>query len=430
MFKRIKVQGKLNLPLVIFISVMVVLIAFLFLYIGITSDFVSSRTKSEIFGFIALIAIFIPIWLKNATSEEEYVSELILDDNSLKILYKGKNSEHTEEILLNDIRSVDVLLNANNVRTGKSTSLFCETIVTISIKSGEEISFTENPTASFSFCSYAFMLRLLDIARYLPNFRYEVEGNSEVAKLDVQNYAQYGKRLPFLKREYIAFKRYPVWARIILFCCFTAFIGCMGLLIYLNFPSFLNSADKEYISYIENGYKYYQDDLYDKSLSEYSKALNIHDDDSTLYYYRALSYYYNKQYEKTIQEAQKGISVLDKKSLYHNAKKWRFAKNDIGLYTTLGDAERKLGNYQNAIKAYDYVVENVKYTYTDVYFQRGKCKYYLNEKPSALSDFFKHKNIIEQYLYDQSQSEYKALYPTYTSEDLDRISKWIEACHR
>lgn len=428
MIKKIKVQSRLSLAAAILISLFLILLAAGFLYIAHTTDFVSSSSKGKIYGFIGLLAFFIPIWLKNAQDEDEYVSDLEVDDNNLTIIYKRKNLQRTKTIALEDIKSVKATLNANYSKTSKSIMLFCETTVKIKTKNEDSIVFTENPTASLSFCSYSFMLRLLSIAKYLPNFSFNVDGSAEDVKQDVQYYSIHGRRLSFFKRQYILFKKYPTSARIFLFALLIPVILMFGLLIYLYLPPFLSSSDKEYLSYMEQGYKYYQNNDYSNSIAEYDKALNLHDDDSTLYYYKGLSYYYDKQYENASQEAQKGINVLDKKSAYYRVKNYKFAHNNIGLYSLLGDSEKKLNNYAKAKEAYSYVVDHVKYTYTDVYFERGQCEFYLNEKEAALNDFYKHKQIIEKYLEEQANSEYKDKYPTYTNKDIENINLWIEAC--
>ena len=426
MMKHIKVQSRLSLMAAIIISLFLILIAIGFIYIAHTADYVSSGSKGKIYGFIGFLAFFIPIWFKNAQDEDEYVSELMVDDNSLTLFYKSKNSNRTTTIPLEDINSVHAKLNANYTQTGKSKMLSCETIVTIKTKNNGTIVFIENPTANISFCSYDFMLRLLTISKYLPNFTYTVEGNAEDTKQDISHFAKFGKRLSFFKRAYINYKQYPVGYRILIFFFLIPLVVSIGVLIYLYFPPFLSSSDKEYLSYMEQGYKYYQNDDYENSIAEYDKALNLHDDDSTLYYYKGLSYYYDKQYEKASEEAEKGINVLNKKSAYYRAKNYKFAHNDIGLYSLLGDSEKKLKNYAKAKSAYTYVIDHVKYTYTDVYFERGQCEFYLNEKEAALNDFYKHKQIIEKYLEDQENSEYKDKYPTYTNKDIENINLWIE----
>ena len=429
MLKKIKVQSRLSLVAAVLLSLFFIILCIVFVYIAYTSDFVSSRTKGDIYGFIGTLAIFIPLWLNSAQDDSEYVSDLLLDDKALTIIYTQKNLKRSKIIPIENISSVQAKLNANYVKTGKSTTLFCETTVTIKTKDKNDIVFSENPTASISFCNYSFMLRLLSIAKYLPYFTFKVNGNADDVKQDLKYYSIYGKRLSFFKRQYIIFKKYPIGYRILICLFFIPLIISIGVLIYLYFPPVLSSSDKEYLSYMEQGYKYYQNDDYENSIAEYDKAQNIHDNDSTLYYYKGLSYYYDRQFEKASEEAEKGINVLNKKSAYYRAKNFKLANNDIGLYSLLGDSEKKLKNYSKAKSAYTYVINHVKYTYTDVYFERGQCEFYLNEKESALNDFYKHKQIIEKYLEDQANSEYKDKYPTYSNKDLENINLWIAACN-
>ena len=427
MIKRIKVQSKLPMAVVVIISAIIIAVVGVLAYLVMTSNDVSYRVEGDLFALIAMIAIFIPLWIKHASSQEEYVSELIIDDETLSLLYKNNKGTRVHRINLDDIVSIKAVLDANNVRTGKSVSFFCQTEVTISTKDNK-VSFIENPTASLSFCNYTFLLRLLDNAKYLPNFKYTVKGNSELTKKDIEHYAQFGKRLSAFKKLRYDFKQYPVFLKVIMSLFLLFMIADIGFILFLNIHLPVSNIDKEYLSYIEQGYKYYQDDLYDKSIQEYDKALTFHDNDSKLYYYRALTYYYNKQYKQAKNEAKKGISCLKRKSVYDNVKHFHFSKSDIGLYTTLGNSESKLGNYENAIKAYDYIIKKGYSKHNGIYLKRGICKYYLNDKSSALEDFYEEKQIIKEYLHEQKYTQYKDLYPMYSEKDLQNVEHWIDAC--
>lgn len=424
--KKILVQEKLTLAKAIAL-IAIVLVAAAFLVFVAAKDFVSAHTRYEIYGFITFAAIIVPIWWSSA-KKGVYVSELILDNEALTLVYNLDNNIIKQDVInLKDINSIHAKLIANRVQTGKTTSLFCETEVQIDTKSNGLVSFTEEPTASFSFCSYSFMLRLLSFAKNLPNFTYEVEGNVDSVKEDVKHYAIYGKRLSYFKREWINFMQMPLISRVVTFICSVVLIFGVCFLAYFIMPSFSTSEDKEYISLIETGYELYRNNMCDEAIEEFDKALKIHSDDHSLYYYRALAYKKNKQYEKAIDEANKGIAVLDKKSVYDVVKKHIDSKDDIGLYTVIGDCNKKLKRYEEAKNAYDYVAANVRYVYTDVYFERGQCEYYLNRKEQALGDFYRHRTIIRNYLQDQASCKYKAKYPTYTQKSLSNIEKWIQA---
>ena len=210
--KKILVQEKLTLAKAI-IFIVCVLILGAFLAFVATKDYISARMRYEIFGFIAAAAVIIPMWWSNA-KKGLYVSELILDNEALTIVYNLDNNVIKQEVInLKDIKSVHAKLIANRVQTGRTTSLFCETEVQIDTTTNGLVSFTEEPTASLSFCGYSFMLRLLSFAKDLPNFTYEVEGNVESVKEDVKYFAMYGRRLSYFKREWINFMQMPLLSR-------------------------------------------------------------------------------------------------------------------------------------------------------------------------------------------------------------------------
>ncbi len=421
--KKILVQKQLTIAAALLISLFIIALGILFIFF-VFNGYLNFHNKLEVMGFIGAAAFFIPLWLSNANSNKRYVSELILSDDTLTVVYRKKNNIVKEKaIKLTDIESVHAKLNANRAKISNSIFLFCETEVKIRTKDDKTISFKENPTARLTFCSYDFMLRFIKFAKNLPNFTYEVIGNSEAAKEDVKHYAMYGRRISYFKREWINFMQLDAQSRRLITTLFVLFFFCIGFVFYifLLVPNIQLFTKNEYVSFIDHGYELYQNNLYEQSLREYDKALNIHDDDYRLYYYRALSYEKNKQYEKAIIEANKGIAVLDKKSAYHNAKRKIFVKkDDVGLYDVVGDCNKKLKRYEEAKKAFDYVIENVRYAYTDAYFKRGQCEFYLNQKEAALRDFYRHKRIIEKSI--------QAGYSVYNQNHLTNINKWIEAC--
>lgn len=107
---------------------------------------------------------------------------------------------------------------------------------------------------------------------------------------------------------------------------------------------------------------------------------------------------------------------------------WQFhskRKIFIVLYTLLGDCNRKLKNFKEAKQDYTYVVDNVKYQYSNAKFYRGICEYYLGEKYEALNDFTAYKEMLEKFFYDEAKREFKL--KTYSQKDLNNINEWIRA---
>ena len=200
--------------------------------------------------------------------------------------------------------------------------------------------------------------------------------------------------------------------------------------IYMITPNFSNTGEKEYASIVENGYTYFQNNMYSRALIEYDKALDINNEDHVLYYYRALVFEHEGKYDKAIQEAEKGIQYIDKNSVYFKVKNYKFIKDDICLYDTLANCYMQLKEYNKAISALNYIEKHNKYKFTDVYFKRGMCEFYMNQKNKALDDFEKHRDIIFDYIAEQESSEYKAMYPTYTQKDVANINNWIRATRK
>lgn len=266
------------------------------------------------------------------------------------------------------------------------------------------------------------LYKLACYAKFMQGFEYNINGSSKSLR----------KRLEKNFKKIIEndYKLPPslLIPELFLYLLYGIFALSVGFVFYMQIPAHTNDIDKEYTSYVETGYSYFQNGRYYDALKEYDKALNINSEDHVLYYYRALAYEYSKQYDKAIVEANKGIEYINSKSTFNDARNVKLVKNDIGLYTTLTDCYMETKRYDEALNAINYVIDHVKYKYTDAYFKRGMCKFYLGDKAGALADFFKHREIINMYLEDQANSEYKAAYPTYTNENLENINLWINAC--
>lgn len=208
------------------------LIATILIYIATTSDFISPHVKNQIIGFFGAIAIGVPIWIKNMELKEEYVSDIFIDKTFLGLIYKQGKNIRIEKIPLKEITSFKATLEANNIATGKHISIICKTFVIICAKNRNPVVFMQNPAINFSFCNYSFLLRLLDNAKYIPNFSYKIEGNSNICKQDIRNYVLNGKRLPFYQRELLILKQYPLISKIIFALFLIPFVIFLCMVIF------------------------------------------------------------------------------------------------------------------------------------------------------------------------------------------------------
>lgn len=373
--KRIRVQNKLTTIQAILLSFFCILIAIGLIYIVATADYLRPNTKFQIDGLIfCIFFIFIPMWFANVKEGEKYVSELQLTDYELALVYKQqKKISKIVRINLDNIESIHAKLTANNVNTGRSVTLFCQTDVCIKTKENKLICFTETPTGSIAFCNYSFMLRLLRMAKDLPNFTFEVDGNSKIVKEDIQYFLMYGKRLSLLKKFQIELKNYPIFIKIILIMV----LFVTGFFLYTIIPNYSNKVDREYVEYIDNGIFYYRNKNSNKAIIEFDKAQKIHDDDPVLYENKALAYQRNGNPKEAIETAKKGIECLENNSTYYRVKNHKFILkcNDIGFYRIIGECYLTLKQYDKAEDFYTYIIEHNSSEYTDAYLWRGFCRY-------------------------------------------------------
>ena len=205
-----------------------------------------------------------------------------------------------------------------------------------------------------------------------------------------------------------------------------------GFSIYSTIPPFLTTTEKTYIEHLDRGYSFFQNREYENALKEYKLAEDIYKEDSQLYIFKAYCYRRQKEYTKAIKNAKEALKYPDSKSIYKKAHNLKLINlnNDIDAYTVIGKCKYKQKQYKEAKEAYSYIIKHITYKYTDAYLYRGICEYYLNEKQAALNDFEKHKQIINNYIYDRANSDYPDKYPTYTNKDLILVSKWISAVQK
>lgn len=416
---KIKVQNQVSPVILILVFGIILAILAGLIYVMLHSS--SSRSGRGIGELIALLVIFIPLLIQNASNKEEYVSDLILSNKDLTLIYKQKRKVIGKEVIpLKDIKSFRAVLNANISEAGTRTKIiFADTHVTIKTVNGV-ISFEENSNAKFAFCSYAFMLNLMKIAYYIPHFTYEVKGNAESVKEDIQYFAIHGRKMPFMQRFKSDWKKMKSGGKfatcIVIFFVFLSLCG-LGYLVYSEIPPILNENEKQFMFYFNNGYNARQNEDYNTALDMFNKAGEYYDKDPELFYSKAYCYEKLGYYDLAITTAKEGLNYINSKSIYKKAHKYHFNLHfDLYLYSVIGDSNYKSGNYTDAKEAYSYIIANGRNAWH--YFQRGKCEYYLGEYNEAISDFLSFKAEIEETM--------NKGYHWYDEEDLQKVQKWID----
>jgi len=416
---RIKVQDQISPIILILVFGIILAILAGLIYISFQSS--SSRSGHGIGELIALLVICIPLLIQNATNKEEYVSEMILSNKDLTLVYKQKRKVTGQEVIpLKDIKSFHAVLNANISEAGTKTKIiFSDTHVTIKTINGT-INFEENSNAKFTFCSYAFMLNLLKIAYYIPHFSYEVKGNALSVKEEIEYFALHGRKMPFIQRfksDWKKMKRSGKFATCIVIFFVALSLCGLGYLVYTEIPPVLNANEKQFMTYFNQGYEARQNEDYVTALKMFDKAEEYYDKDPELFYSRAYCYEKLGEYDKAISVAKEGLNYVNSKSIYKKAHKYTFNLHpDLYLYSVIGDSNYKLKNYREAKEANSYIITHGRNAWH--YFQRGKCEYYLGEYKEAMSDFLSYKAEIEETM--------RKGYQWYDEKDLQQVQKWID----
>lgn len=416
---KIKVQSQISPVVLFFVFIIILGVVGGLIYMSFHTS--SSRSGDGIGELIALLVVAIPLLVQNAMNKEEYVSDLILSKTDLTLIYKEKRKLKAKQVIpLKDIKSFNVVLNANlNKISSKTTIISSYTTVKINTVNGV-IEFSEDSSTKFTFCNYKFILNLLKVSYYIPHFRYSVIGNAAAVKEDVDYFAVHGKRIPFSDKMKKQWAEMSVKNRIV-----TSFVTLLilvpllgiGYLIYTELPPVLNKTEKEFMSYYEKGYNARQNEDYKTAIEMFEKAEKLYDKDPEIFYLKAYCYEKTGEYETAIETAKEGLNHLNEKSIYKKAKKYNFNLHfDLYLYSVIGDSNYKLGRYTEAKDAYSYIIENGRNAW--YYYRRGKAEYYLGEYKDAMSDFLTYKANIETSMHSE--------YPMYDEDDLKTVNKWID----
>lgn len=391
---------------------------------------ISSKAQGDLYQIVGiLVFIVIPVVCISIFDDEKYVSEILIYDESIVLVYKIKGKEvERKEISKNNIKNFKITTSANIVRLRKGS--YTEVRNTINIKTkDEEIVFSATAENLLFGCPYQLILDLIKYSNNIPNFNYKTRGTDIYAKKDIEYYCQHGKRIPFIEQFKFSFNQTPEIGKMLTCILLAIVVVYFGFMAYFLMPvGKLSDTETKYISHYKNALSLTRENNYTKALYELSEAEKYCPNDPEIYLEKAYNYKKLKQYDKGILAIKEGLKYVNSKSISDKYYKIRFPnKKDIAMYTVLGEMYEKTKDYKNMKDSYDYVVSHVKYTYTDAYFKRGIAEYYLSEFNLALEDFLKHKEIIQKYIKDQEETKYKAYYPTYDSRDLDNIELWIQA---
>jgi len=157
----------------------------------------------------------------------------------------------------------------------------------------------------------------------------------------------------------------------------------LGVAILLLFFSFSTNNKKYADEYYEQGLVFYNSMEYDRSIDNFSKALEINPKDrenNKVYYMRGRSYLKNRQYDPAINDFTKAIEICpdtDKKT------KFLILESRGNSYHALNKNDAAIKDFSDAI-ALNPQHENIKY----VYYNRGWVWQNKAEYQKASKDFY------------------------------------------
>ena len=197
--KRIRIKSKLELWQLVLSTIFFVAIGLGVLYLLLFTDFdVSCRTSSHSGELIGLIIVIVPILFSDFFSKKEYLSDIYITDDEVKLVYKIRNKiSRTNIVQKNNIKKFELNANIDVVGSGKRT----RTVVTyrfyIDLIEGRDVYVHDNSDITLLEGNYKFIYRVLDAAPYIPNFKLNVESNNDVIKAELDYYRRFGKKIPF-----------------------------------------------------------------------------------------------------------------------------------------------------------------------------------------------------------------------------------------
>lgn len=429
MNNRIKIKSQISLfRFIVAVIILLGIVGGLYYYI-FTQD-VSAVTRIESLATIPFIYFIISTLYNNLMSTKQYLSDIYIYDNEIILTFKIRDKiSKTISIQKNNIQKFKLDAHIKLCNRGKySSSVDVKYKFFIDLIKGQDITINQLADLTIIESNYKFLYRIMDGAKNIPNFEINFTSNSEIIKAELDYYKRFGKKIPLI----VQFKKASIFLKI-LYLLMIASICCS---IYCCFqdiryfiPLKLSASEQKYINYVSSSYEYFQADRYNEAIESLDKAKAIFQTDPHLYYCYAISYEHKKDYYNAIKSARQGIALLGNKEIYYKQYRYKH-KSDIQLYSALADSYFKNKEWQNAIEAYTYIIQNTKYSYDKSHFKRGQAYYHLRQYDLARQDFLKHKDVILDYLEDQANSEYKAKYPTYTNAHLKNIYEWIHACEK
>ena len=307
--KKIKVQSRIS-PITFGIVCafgIVVLIAFIYLFANDPST-TSNRAKYDLICLIGLVVTVIAFGFKEVLKNDVYVAEFIFANGQMQIVYRKRDKVvNVKTIDLSDITDFTIKANMNYIYLTRGRALnVVYTIVINSKTHGLDTFHVEPSKFTWGWCAYQFLLDMISISKYIPNFSYTVNSEDEEHKRDIDYFKVHGKRLPLSKRKHSGLL-------IFLYTIIGISMIVMGISLFYMF-SFSFGTNSENQEYVQN-YRAI-DDM--RNSGDYKGAIErveylktIEPNDYNVYLYEAYIYEVQGQYEKEIESTNKALQLIE-----------------------------------------------------------------------------------------------------------------------
>ncbi len=150
-----------------------------------------------IFLILALIP-FLYYGYREISDSSEYVREIGISDNCLIVGYATHHkTTRFVKIKLNDIEKCELKIQFYPTEDNSTFDLSQEVCI---YHNNNCTKFYVRPTVGIDFRKWSFSIRLLSIARYIPNFSYTIDTNKRGSfiKKDIEYYVANGKKYPYV----------------------------------------------------------------------------------------------------------------------------------------------------------------------------------------------------------------------------------------
>ena len=420
----------------------------IWLFIVILFAIIEYITLKRFFDCLFLLLIIIPLVLYDFVKKDKYLSEILIYDDFIQLVYKCRNVVvNTKNIKKQNIKNFHVDCHIPELY---DRTYYAITNITIEVQESEPIvyNFSTNQSSLMGLfdSNWQTIINLVKEHDKIPNFSYNLTGNCSYAKAQIEQYYKTQKNFNIKDNIKIRYTTSGKLGKI------NTVIGIAGMTIpiiliivtffYLSIPNILffiekysipvtRNEQKVFMTNYNNAMLNYEDENYQQALNYFLQAENIYNKDSEIYLSKAYCYEGLHDYNGAIEEAKKALLYKENQSIYKSQYKIKSLNNNIRAYKILARNYYRLNLYSQSEDAYSYIIDNSKSDgYDNKYLKRGKCRYYTKNMNGAIEDFNKHKQIIKKYITDQKTTEFPDKEPLYNAIDIQRIDKWIEKCSR